>query len=81
MYPFYSGKVVLHDKGDRKYSIYGQELPLTREAVETYKKSGVTPEPVGQAHDVDRIQIFYGKRSMNQRIIDYFRRRMLRKWN
>ena len=33
------------------------------------------------AHDVDRIQSFYGKRTINQRIIDYFRRRMLRKWN
>ena len=81
MYPYYSGKVVLHDEGDRKYSVHGQELPLTREAVESYMKYGVIPQPVGKAHDVDRIQMFYGKRSINQRIIDYFRRRMLRKWN
>jgi hypothetical protein len=45
MYPFYSGKVVLH------------------------------------SHDVERIQDFYGKRSISKQIIDYFRSRMQRKWN
>jgi len=45
MYPYYSGKVVLH------------------------------------SHDVSRIQSFYGKRSISKRIIEYFRRRMIRKWS
>ena len=81
MYPFYSGKVVLHDEGDRKYLVHGQEIPLTWEAVEHYKKVGVVPEATGLAHDVDRIQGFYGKRRLNNRIIEYFRRRMLRRWN
>lgn len=81
MYPYYSGKVVLHDEGDRKYLIHGQELPLSEEAIEVYKKNGVYPKAVGLAHDVDRIQKFYGKRKINNRIIEYFRRRMLRKWN
>jgi len=45
MYPYYSGKVLLH------------------------------------SHDVERIQTFYGKRSLSKQIIDYFRRRMIRKWN
>ena len=44
MYPYYSGKVLLHD------------------------------------HDITRIQTFYGKRSISSQIIDYFRRRMTRKW-
>ena len=44
MFPFYSGKVLLHD------------------------------------HDVARIQTFYGKRSLSQQIIEYFRKRMTRKW-
>ena len=81
MYPYYSGKVVLHDEGDRKYLVHGKELPLTKEAVENYKSSGYIAQPIGMAHDVDRIQSFYGKRTINQRIVDYFRRRMLRKWN
>ena len=45
MYPYYSGKVVLHE------------------------------------HDINRIQNFYGKRSISKQIIDYFRRRMIRNWN
>ena len=32
-------------------------------------------------HDVGRIQSFYGKRSTNNRVISYFRKRMLRKWH
>jgi predicted Zn-dependent protease len=32
-------------------------------------------------HDVERIQSFYGVRKLSQRIIDYFRRRNVRKWN
>jgi hypothetical protein len=32
------------------------------------------------SHDVQRIQSIYGERKLSQRIIDYFRRRMLRKW-
>ena len=32
------------------------------------------------SHDVNRIQSFYGKRSISQQIIDYFRKRMVRKW-
>ena len=32
------------------------------------------------SHDVDRIQSFYGKRSISEQIIDYFRKRMFRKW-
>jgi hypothetical protein len=45
MFPYYSGKVILHE------------------------------------HDVERIQSFYGVRKLSQRIIDYFRRRNVRKWN
>ena len=44
MFPFYSGKVLLHD------------------------------------HDVARVQTFYGKRSLSNQIIEYFRKRMTRKW-
>ena len=44
MYPYYNGRVVLHD------------------------------------HDVERIQNIYGTRKLSERIVDYFRRRMLRKW-
>jgi hypothetical protein len=44
MYPYYNGKVQLHD------------------------------------HDVQRIQSIYGARGLSRRIIDYFRKRMLRKW-
>ena len=32
-------------------------------------------------HDVLRIQTFYGKRSISKQVIDYFRRRMTRKWS
>ena len=32
-------------------------------------------------HDSERIQGIYGKRGIKQHFIDYFRRRMLRKWN
>jgi len=31
-------------------------------------------------HDVQRIQSIYGARGLSRRIIDYFRKRMLRKW-
>ena len=31
-------------------------------------------------HDVSRIQSIYGARKLGQRILDYFRNRMLRKW-
>jgi hypothetical protein len=31
-------------------------------------------------HDVGRIQSFYGKRSISKQVIDYFRKRMVRKW-
>ena len=31
-------------------------------------------------HDVERIQLMYGKRKLLKQIIDYFRKRMLRKW-
>jgi hypothetical protein len=31
-------------------------------------------------HDVQRIQLIYGARRTSQRIIEYFRKRMLRKW-
>ena len=44
MYPYYNGKVQLHD------------------------------------HDVQRIQSIYGARGLSKRIIDYFRKRMHRKW-
>ena len=33
-----------------------------------------------EGHDVGRIQKFYGKRTLSRQIIDYFRRRMQRKW-
>ena len=81
MYPYYSGKVLLHDEGDRKYLVHGQEIPLTTDAIEYYKEIGIIPQAVGLAHDVDRIQGFYGKRKINNRIIEYFRRRMSRKWS
>ncbi len=32
-------------------------------------------------HDSERIQSIYGKRNISSRFIDYFRKRMLRKWN
>ena len=32
-------------------------------------------------HDSERIQGIYGKRTIKQHFIDYFRKRMLRKWN
>ena len=32
-------------------------------------------------HDVERIQKFYGNRNLKSRIIDYFRKRMMRKWH
>ena len=44
MYPYYNGRVVLHN------------------------------------HDVERIQRIYGERKLSERILDYFRRRMQRKW-
>ena len=44
MYPYYNGRVVLHN------------------------------------HDVQRIQSIYGERKLSQRILDYFRKRMQRKW-
>ena len=44
MYPYYNGRVVLHD------------------------------------HDVTRIQTMYGKRTLSERIIDIFRKRMQRRW-
>jgi len=31
-------------------------------------------------HDVQRIQLIYGVRRTSQRIIEYFRKRMLRNW-
>ena len=44
MYPYYNGRVVLHN------------------------------------HDVERIQRIYGERKLSERILDYFRSRMQRKW-
>ena len=44
MYPYYNGRVVLHD------------------------------------HDSQRIRSIYGERKLSEQIIDYFKRRMLRKW-
>ncbi len=80
MYPMYSGKVLLHDEGDRKYLVHGQELPLNPDARQYYLVNNVPLTPLGLAHDVDRIQLIYGKRNIKTRIIDYFRRRMSRKW-
>ena len=80
MFPYYSGKILLHDDGDRMYSVHGSELPLTKKAYDYYVKNGYTPEPIEMPHDVDRIQSFYGKRTLSQRIIDYFRRRNERKY-
>jgi hypothetical protein len=80
MYPFYSGKVLLHDEGNRMYKVHGAEMELTWDAVEYYREEGVSVEPVGLSHDVDRIQRFYGRRRINNRIIEYFRKRMSRKW-
>ncbi len=81
MYPYYNGRVNLHDMGDRKYDVHGTHIPLTKSALDEYKKMGVVPDGVGLAHDVDRIQYFYGKRKLGRWIIDYFRKRMLRKWS
>jgi hypothetical protein len=60
MFPYYNGKVILHDMGDRNYDVNG--------------------EPTEWAHDVDRIQTIYGKRSISRRVIDYFRARLLRNY-
>jgi hypothetical protein len=64
----------------RTYKVHGAEMKLPWESVEYYKEQGVPVESVGLAHDVDRIQRFYGKRRINNRIIEYFRKRMSRKW-
>ena len=80
MFPYYNGKVNLHDKGERKYDVHGTHIPLTPDAINEYKKMGVVPKPVGLAHAVDRIQMIYGRRRIGRWIIDYFRRRLRRKW-
>ena len=81
MYPFYiEGNVLLHDKGDRDYYVYGHRFPLDPRTVEVYRKNGVKLETAEQAHDVDIIQAIYGKRTVATYIIDYFRRRVLRRY-
>lgn len=80
MYPFYNEKVQLHDLGDRDYYVNGVRMSLTPDHVKRYTKDYVNLEPAEQAHDVDRIQSLYGKRNVSTYIIDYFRRRVLRRY-
>ena len=80
MYPYYNGNVLLHDKGDRDYYVNGIRMSLSPEHVKRYTKDYVNLEPAEQAHDVDRIQSIYGKRSLGSFIIDLFRRRVFRRY-
>ena len=80
MYPYYNGKVRLHDCGDRDYYVNGIRTSLTPEAVKEYVKNNVFLDPAEQAHDVDRVQGLYGKRNISTYIIDLFRRRVLRRY-
>tara|TARA_B110000495_G_scaffold134668_1_gene117877 strand:+ start:403 stop:1263 length:861 start_codon:yes stop_codon:yes gene_type:complete len=81
MYPYYNGKVRLHDLGDRDYYVNGIRTSLTHEKLKEFQNmNGVVLEPAEQAHDVDRIQGLYGKRGISTYIIDYFRRRVFRRY-
>ena len=81
MYPYYNGKVRLHDLGDRDYYVNGIRTSLTHEKLKEFQNmNGVVLEPAEQAHDVDRIQGLYGKRGISTYIIDLFRRRVFRRY-
>jgi len=66
--------VMIHEGG---HAIGLKHHPSCKECVMFPYYSGIVKL---HTHDVDRIQQFYGKRSLSQQIIDYFRRRMQRKW-
>ncbi len=81
MYPYYNKKVRLHDLGDRDYYVNGIRTSLTHEQIKEYKNmNGINLEPAEQAHDVDRIQLIYGKRNLTAYIINLFRRRIFRRY-
>ena len=69
--------VMIHEGG---HAIGLKHHPTCRECVMFPYYSGLVVLHDKEGHDVGRIQEFYGKRRISDRIIDYFRRRMQRKW-
>ena len=66
--------VMIHEGG---HAIGLKHHPSCKECIMYPYYSG---KVILHRHDVERIQAFYGKRSISEQIISYFRRRMIRKW-
>ena len=62
------------------YYVNGVEKSLSPDKINEYKSQNIPIFPTEMAHDVDRIQVMYGKREISRRVIDYFRARLLRNY-
>jgi len=69
--------VMIHEGG---HAIGLKHHPKCKQCVMFPFYSGLVVLHDQEGHDVGRIQEFYGKRRISDQIIDYFRRRMQRKW-
>ena len=82
MYPMYSGIKNLHqEKGVRRYVVHGKAFDLTDDAVAKYREYGVEVKPIyveDYTHDIERIQQFYGKRTLPSRLMNTLRNKIRR---